>query len=139
MNIKTKTILLFTATLISGIIIGVVGAIQVQKYVTNKRIETLRQQNRFIDRMERVIRPEPPHKKELRRLLKQFHSDVQELSRQFREQIKSRSDSLLQRAKPLLNEKQYRRLERMLRRKPPWMMTKRKPGQPKPQKKRERY
>jgi len=130
MNIKTKTIILFAATLVSGIIIGLIGAIQVQKYAVNKRIETLRQQKRFVDRMERIIHPEPVQREELRNLLKQYHQDLQELSGQFRERINAKNDSLLQKAKPLLDEKQYRRLERMLRRKPPWMMDKRGPKVP---------
>lgn len=127
MNIKTKTILLYLATLISGIIIGAIGALQIQKMIITRRIETFQQQRYFVNRMERILRPEEKNKEELRRLLKQYHHDLRSISEEFRREVRVKNDSLLHKVRPLLNNKQYKRLEFMLKRKPLWLRDKRGP------------
>ena len=124
MNIKTKTVLLFIVTLISGIIIGALGAIQIQNKIVNRRLEKIRHQKAFIDRMERILRPETAKREEFRRLFRQYHQGLQAISAQFREEMKAKNDSLLHQAKPLLNERQFRKLERIIKRKPPWLRDK---------------
>jgi len=127
MNIKTKTILLYIATLISGIVIGAIGAIQIQKTIITRRIETLQQQKNFVNRMERILRPEERNREELRRLLSRYHRDLRSISEEFRKEVKVKNDSLLQKVRPLLKDKQYRRLEYLLKRKPLWLRNKRHP------------
>ena len=89
MEVKTKSYLMITATLILGIIIGVVGSGMFRNYVFEKRMEKFRSRLGFIEHMEKIIQPDPSQKDILREKLESQQKQFNDLSMQFRSKMDS--------------------------------------------------
>lgn len=120
MTSKTKSSLVLTITLILGIVIGAVGSGMIRNYIFEKRMEKFRSPHGFIDHMEKIIKPEPSQREELREKLKsqrerfiqlgmQFHNEADSLNREFQKELDD-----------ILTDEQQQRLSKFLEsRKPP--------------------
>lgn len=118
MNIKTKSSLVLTATLILGIIIGVVGGGMMRNYIFEKRMEKFRSPNGFIRHMEHIIQPDSSQRVELREKLESQRERFMNLSLRFRTEMDSLNNEFQNELKDILTVEQQQRLENFLNSRP---------------------
>ncbi|MBN1407709.1 MAG: hypothetical protein JW956_07970 [Calditrichaceae bacterium] len=116
MEVKTKSYLMITATLILGIIIGIVGSGMFRNYVFEKRMEKFRSRLGFIEHMEKIIQPEPSQKDILREKLVSQQQQFTELSMQFRAKMDSLNNEFKKDLDNILTDEQQERLDKSFER-----------------------
>lgn len=116
MEVKTKSYLMITATLILGIIIGVVGSGMFRNYVFEKRMEKFRSRLGFIEHMEKIIQPDPSQKDILREKLESQQQQFIDLSMQFRAKMDSVNIEFKKDLDEILTDEQRERLDKSFER-----------------------
>lgn len=133
MDVKIKSSLLLTATLILGIIVGVVGSGMIQKYMFEKKVEKYRSPHGFIRHMERIIQPDSTQRELLREKLRSHQLCLNNLGIEYRTEMDSLSEEFQDELKEILTEEQQERLSKFLKRGPrPFREGKRKPSHRRP-------
>jgi hypothetical protein len=110
MEVKTKSYLILAATLILGIIIGVVGSGMFRNYIFEKRMEKYRSPHGFIEHMEKIIQPDITQKVVLREKLESQQQKFMELSMQFHAKMDSLNIEFKKDLDGILTEEQQERL-----------------------------
>ena len=118
MDVKIKSSLVLTATLILGIIIGVLGSGMIRNYFFEKKMENFRSPRGFIRHLERVIQPDSTQRVQLREKLRSQQQHFDHLSMQFRTEMDSLNEEFQNDLKDILTEEQQERLSRFLERGP---------------------
>ncbi len=110
-----KPALLLLGTFVLG---GLVGGLLVGTIVKNRvdTIRSLRTADGFTERMLSAIEPTPAQRDTLRPLLREAGSDIEQMTRQTRAQMRARVDTLWHDIRPHLTPEQRRKLRRMRQR-----------------------
>ena len=116
MDVKIKSSLVLTITLILGIIIGAVGSGMMRNYFFEKKMENFRSPRGFIRHLERVIQPDSTQRVQLREKLLSQQQHFNHLSMQFRTEMDSLNEEFQNELKDILTEEQQERLSRFLER-----------------------
>jgi translation initiation factor 2B subunit (eIF-2B alpha/beta/delta family) len=114
MNVKIKSSLILTVTLILGIVIGAVGSGMLRNYIFEKRMEKFRSPKGFINYLEQVIQPEPSQRAELREKLESQRQRFMQLSMKFRTEMDSLNVEFQKELDGILTEEQQQRLSKFL-------------------------
>jgi len=109
MKKSLQSILILTATLALGIVIGILGSrfylmMKVRQFQPTSPPRLL---NRF---QEEVLRPTPEQADTLRAIFRKYRPKFVELHQQFREETRTLLDSMQTELKPVLTKEQIRRL-----------------------------
>ena len=115
MRIKTQTALIIVATLLIGIVIGVLASGFIIHGLP-RHVAGMRHREIFVDRMIAVIEPSPEQEDEIRGVLTRHAEDFADMSDRFHDDASALLDSLRSELQPLLNEEQKARLEERHRR-----------------------
>ena len=119
MQTKTKSILVLTGVLIIGIIIGALGSSLLRKNIWEDRVSRFRTPEGFTQRIIDRINPDPDKREAVEEILLDQHQKLRLKFEHTRLQMEVHVDSVLQKLEPLLNEEQFERAKRVLRRRPP--------------------
>lgn len=128
MNMKVKTTIVIIITLIFGIVLGAM----LNRTLMHRRIRrTFDAVNpgRFTMIMERVLEPTAEQKKQVREILRDHAKKVDELRKNAMEGMQASIQALRVELDAVLTPEQKKRLERMMKERPPWM---RREGMPRP-------
>ena len=111
MNIRTKTVLLLTATLIAGAVIGALisGAIRRQHI---NRVFQMREPAGFVGFAEEIIKPTDAQKDTVRKILVENHRRLLELRTRHMKDMSAQMDSLTRKLEGVLTQEQVKRLSR---------------------------
>ncbi len=123
MNTKTKYILSLLTILLLGFFIGFL----VNGRITKARIS--RMQNFYTEpgfnhALMRIIRPTPEQRKKLVPVLRKYARENRARLMEFRKKQRMSFDSLENEIKPILTDKQIKRLEKAKRRRSVWIKNK---------------
>lgn len=119
MNVKLKSILVISATLIIGMILGSLITAAFIKNRAFDRIADWRTERGFVQRIERIIQPDDAQKEQIKHILIRHFEKMHELGEKMRFNFEARSDSLIKDLEPVLRPDQItrfkERMERMKR------------------------
>jgi hypothetical protein len=109
MNIRTKTVLVLTATLIAGAVIGALisGAIRRQHI---NRVFQMREPAGFVGFAEEIIKPTDAQKDTVRKILVENHRRLLELRTRHMKDMSAQMDSLTRKLEGVLTQEQVKRL-----------------------------
>jgi hypothetical protein len=131
MNVKLKSGLILVSTLILGMILGSVITGSILRNRVFDRMETLRTERGFVDRIERMIRPDEDQREQVHQILSRHFDRMKEIGTRMHKNFEAMNDSLLQDLNKVLRPEQLERfksrMERMRRFGPPG-----RPGHKKP-------
>ncbi len=119
MNIKIKTTLIISATLIMGIIFG---ALISRAYLHHRirRAFVMVNPNRFAPFFEQAISPTSEQSEQINKIFQKHAQQVFELRKNFDAGMASSFDSLRKELDSVLTPEQKKRLEKMMRERRPW-------------------
>ena len=110
MNIKAKIALIIIVTLIIGVAMGgLLDRALVRRKI--RKTFAVRQPDRFVHFMERIIQPEPEQKEQIRAVLQKHASRMEEMRGKFFFDMEAERESLIKDLDPLLTPEQKERLE----------------------------
>lgn len=111
MKVKIKITLIILATLILGLFLGAgLHRLYIQHRI--KKIFTLQRPPIMALTLERVIRPTPEQRIEIRRILRRHAQRLQEIRREYEEKLRQEMAAIRQEIDPILTPQQKKRLER---------------------------
>ena len=114
MNIKLKSGILIVSTLIIGMILGSVITGAVLRNRMFDRMDDLRTERGFKDRIERIIRPDEDQRERVNQILARHFERMEKIGFQMRRNFKVMNDSLIQDLSQVLRPEQLERFkERM--------------------------
>jgi Spy/CpxP family protein refolding chaperone len=124
MNMKAKTALIITATLIIGIIFG---ALISRAYLHHRirRAFVMVNPNRFMPVFEHIISPSPEQREQIRKIIRKHALEVQEIRDGFDARMSSSFESLQKELDSVLTPEQKARLEKRMKERRPWMRRQR--------------
>ena len=115
MKTNTKTALVIIATLVIGILIGVLGSgFMVHRFA--RRVPDMRHSEVFVERMIDIIEPAPEQEEEIRGILTRHAEQFTEITEGFRAETTTLMDSLRTELDSVLTDEQRARLEEKHRR-----------------------
>jgi hypothetical protein len=113
---KWKSILIIAGTLIIGIIIGSLFTATFLKNRAFDRIAELRQERGFVQRIERIIKPDADQEKQVQQILTNHFDRMRRMGEEMRLNFKAANDSLIKELEPVLRPEQLERFKRRLER-----------------------
>lgn len=114
MNSKLKIILAFTATLIIGVVMGALLSGAVAHYQTD-RAEKMRTADGMTEALIETVEPTDAQQEEaLRETMRRHSSELQEIRRSCRDDIRASVDSMHSEIANLLTEQQRERLQKRI-------------------------
>ncbi len=115
MKTNTKTVLIIVATLLIGMLIGVLGSgFVVHRFVS--RAVDMRRQDVFVERLMDVIDPAPDQEAEVKGILDRHAERFSDITDEFHRETSALFDSLRADLDPVLTDEQKARLEERHRR-----------------------
>jgi hypothetical protein len=120
MNVKLKTTILLSSSLIIGLVIGLLISPLLRRNILEKRFKNFREPDRFIEKIYDIVNADESQKEKIKEILSAHHKRMLD----FHAQIKIQMDSLQYDMKTVLTPKQMEKLERILKARPPF------PGEP---------
>ena len=122
MKTNTKTALVIGATLVIGILIGVLGSgFMVHRFA--RRLPDMRHSEVFVERMVDLIEPTPEQEEEIRGILTRHAEQFTEITEDFRAEttvlidtLRAELDSVLTDEQRARLEERHRRLDKMMKR-----------------------
>jgi hypothetical protein len=121
MQPKIKSIIVITAVLIIGIIIGALGSTFLTRNIWKDRISRFRTPEGFTERIIDQINPDPDKREAVEQILLDQHQKLFQKFEHTRMEMEAHVDSVLMKLKPLLNAEQFERAQLFLKRRPPRM------------------
>ena len=121
MHTKTKSVLVITAALTIGIIIGALGSTLIRQNMFEERLSRFRTSEGFTERLLNRIDPDPDKREAVEKILLDQHQKLFKKFENTRRQMEAHIDSVLIKLKPLLNEEQFERAKHFIKRRPPRM------------------
>jgi hypothetical protein len=115
MNVKLKSGIILTATLILGMVLGSLITGKVMRNRVYDRLEALRTERGFVDRIERLIRPDDHQREEVNRILSRHFGRMREVGKQMHEEFDAINDSLVQDLSQVLRPEQLERFKKRLK------------------------
>ncbi len=119
MNVKFKSILVISTTLIIGMILGSLITATFLKNRAFDRIADWRTERGFVQRIERIIQPDESQKEQINKILIRHFEKMHELGEKIRFNFEAMNDSLIKDLEPVLRPDQItrfkQRMERMKR------------------------
>ena len=116
MNVKTKSILVISGTLIIGMILG---SLITAAYLKNRafdRIADWRSERGFVQRIERIIQPDEAQQEPVRQILMRHFSKMDQLGEQMRGNFEAMNDSLIKELETVLTPEQISRFKKKMER-----------------------
>jgi hypothetical protein len=121
MQTKTKSIIVLIGVLIIGIVIGATGSSLLRKNILEERISRFKTPEGFTQRIIDRINPAPDKREAVEQILLEQHEKLRRKFEHTRLHMEAHIDSVLQQLQPLLNEEQFERAKRFLKKRPPHM------------------
>ena len=119
MNVKLKSILVISATLIIGMILGSLITATFLKNRAFDRIADWRTERGFVQRIEGIIQPDDTQKEPIKQILIRHFEKMHKLGEKIRFNFEAMNDSLIKDLEPVLRPDQIarfkQRMERMKR------------------------
>jgi hypothetical protein len=130
MNVKVKTALIITITLIIGIFLGAMLNRALLRYKIRQTF-AMQRPDRLAFFIEEIIRPEPDQRDQIRTIVEKHASRMEEMRQKFFKEMEAERESFLKAIYPLLTPEQKERLKKGPRgffprhrpfpdRRPPW-------------------
>lgn len=110
MNIKVKTALILTGTLVIGIVLGAMLN-RALMHMKIKGFLAMRTHKGFVERMEAIIQPSAPQKKEVTAILDKYALQFDAMHEEFKGRIASLLDSFKNDLNPVLTPEQMKVME----------------------------
>gem|GEM_PF-406993 len=122
MNVKVKTALIIIITLIIGIFLGAMLNRTLVRYKIHRAF-SIHRPDRLPFFMEKMIRPGPGQKEQLRAILEKHSDRMEEMRKQFFSEMVAERESFLKELEPILTPEQKERLKKG----PPGFFPRRRP------------
>lgn len=110
MKPKTKSILIITSTLLTGIIIGFLLCGVIVKYRMSQA-NSLKTQEGFLAGLDKIIEPDQEQKEKMKPVYDRIAQEYAEITKKNKEDLKKFADLLYSELRPILNKKQIERLD----------------------------
>jgi len=116
MNVKLKSILVISATLIIGMILGSLITATFIKNRAFDRIADWRTERGFVQRIERIIQPDDTQKEQIKQILIRHFEKMHKLGEKMRLNFGAMNDSLIKALEPVLRPDQITRFKQKMER-----------------------
>jgi hypothetical protein len=123
MNVKLKSGLILVSTLILGMILGSVITGSILRNRVFDRMDALRTERGFVDRIERIIQPDENQREKVNQILSRHFNRMEKIGAEMHKNFTALNDSLIQDLSEVLRPDQLEhfksRMERMRKFGPP--------------------